>query len=408
MSGRLLVCSLLAVLAVGSAGWDSACADEGAPADRDPPLEERVNKAIDSGVAWLKQAQHKNGSWGPCVSSGISYDGTRTPSPLCHVTGPTTFSLFTLARCGVPRKDPVMLKGLAWVQKHVPKQMQSGGTAGVPYTSYESASAILMLCALYDTGEVVKASSKPQAKPKGTSFSTRHWRLLHACVEHLIGRSRRSRGCQVRSGGFGYYGTSAADGSITQFALLALREAVRAGFPLERIRKDVWTSALKYLKGAQQHNGAYAYRSGHPWTDGITAANLASLLICREQMRRTLDAPNSWFEAKIKKAFAHLGATFDPAVNNVEQKPGADLRHQIARYHYCYLYAIERVGSLAKRHLLGGKDWYRLGAWCLVNWQYADGSWLDFRCMGPKDVLGTCFALLFLKRTTRPAVVTGS
>ena len=76
-------------------------------------------------------------------------------------------------------------------------------------------------------------------------------------------------------------------------------------------------------------------------------------------------------------------------------------------YHYCHLYAIERAGSLARKHLMGQRNWYAEGAQYLVNQQFEDGHWNDIRCMGPQDVLGTCFALLFLKRATRPAVITG-
>ena len=32
------------------------------------------------------------------------------------------------------------------------------------------------------------------------------------------------------------------------------------------------------------------------------------------------------------------------------------------------------------------------------------GGWTDRSCMDPEDTLGTCFALLFLKKATLPAV----
>ena len=80
----------------------------------------------------------------------------------------------------------------------------------------------------------------------------------------------------------------------------------------------------------------------------------------------------------------------------------------MAIYHYCYLYAVERVGALSGRHLVGTTPWYRSGATFLLSRQQDEGQWQDPVCMAPTDVLGTCFALLFLKKATPPAVVTGA
>ncbi len=122
-------------------------------------------------------------------------------------------------------------------------------------------------------------------------------------------------------------------------------------------------------------------------------------------MQRESEVPARWLDPKIKKAFAHLGTVFDPSVNKEEEKEESP--YYTAGYHYCHLYAVERVGSLARRHLIGGRDWYRLGANFLLAKQSFEGSWSDSTCMRPRSTLGTCFALLFLKRATLP-VVTGA
>ena len=60
------------------------------------PLHERINSAIERGVVWLKKAQKSDGSWGPVVGNkeyGVSEAG---PDRDSHVTGPTSFALFTL------------------------------------------------------------------------------------------------------------------------------------------------------------------------------------------------------------------------------------------------------------------------------------------------------------------------
>ena len=372
------------------------------PSPKAPTFEDRVNRAVDRGVAWLKAAQQKDGSWGPCVS-GRSYSGEKRDRT-CYTTGPTSFSLFTLAKCGVGRKDPVVKRGLRWLRKQLKHALKTHRTlADRSYASYESASVILMLTALYEKEEPQRPSRTPVAKPRGSPFSKPNWRRMHECVVHLVGEGKHEPGCQTPGGGFAYYVDSSsdeADVSATQFALLALRAAVRAGYPLDRLRPDVWRRALSFLQKVQQENGAYPYEDGKPWSAAMTAAGLASLLICREQLSQKGERPD-WLEERVDAAFDHLGEIYDPKRNVRENKEVPNW------YHYCYLYAVERVGSLARRHLLGKKDWYRTGARTLIQWQSTNGCWVDKTCMRPEDVLGTCFALLFLKRATRGPVVTG-
>jgi hypothetical protein len=68
-----------------------------------------------------------------------------------------------------------------------------------------------------------------------------------------------------------------------------------------------------------------------------------------------------------------------------------------AQYFY-YLYALERAGMLFGTETMGDKYWYPEGAKVLCDVQKGDGSWGD----GTRD---TCFAILFLKRATRPLEV---
>ena len=367
-----------------------------------PSFATQVNGAIDKGVAWLKKSQQKDGSWGPCVAStDISYNGSRVKDRRCHPTGPTSFALFTLAKCGVPRRDPVMKRGVAWIRKQVKRVFTTQVTAdGLNYDCYESSSIILMLTAMYDAGKEMRAARSPTSKPRGSPFSKSAWRLMHDCVEHLVG-GEQSGGGQTPGGGWAYWlrsKSSDADASSTQFALLALRAAVRAGYPLERQRAGVWGRALDFLLRLQKGDGAFPYKAGEPWTAGMTAAGAASLLICREQLKR-LGEEREGLDGAIDRGLANLGKHYDPAKNVGEKARGG--------YHFCYLYAVERVGALAKRHLLGKQDWYRTGATQLLAWQAPGGQWRDRTCMAPEEVLGTCFALLFLKRATAAAVVTG-
>ena len=57
------------------------------------------------------------------------------------------------------------------------------------------------------------------------------------------------------------------------------------------------------------------------------------------------------------------------------------------------LYAVERAAVLGRRRFLGARDWYAEGSAHLTGRQSPDGSWGG-------SLVDTCFALLFLTRST--------
>ena len=74
-----------------------------------------------------------------------------------------------------------------------------------------------------------------------------------------------------------------------------------------------------------------------------------------------------------------------------------------ADWHYYYLYALERVGMLVPTQHIGRADWYLEGAKHLVEAQQPDGSWNQSTYHNsPAVALDTCYAILFLRRVTRP------
>jgi hypothetical protein len=367
---RVLGLALLAALARGE----------------DPPTPDAIQRAIDAGVRWLKSAQKDGGNWGPCFPDR-AYDGGRASA--AYSLGPTTFALFTLATCGVPKTDPVVQRGLQWFI-----QAEQGD---VRYASYESSATILMLCALNRVAPRKLVRGETRRPPEGSGFSSPEWIRLDERVQHLIGEGS----CYAR-GGFGYWRSEKyADVSATQFAILALRAASFAGYPVEKVRPDVWSGTAAFLIQLQASSGGFPYHAPYPPSPGMTAAALASLLVCREQMALLKQKEPAGLEGAIEKGFAYLDANFDVASNPSPHVEGAEGQ---SYYHYCYLYAIERTGMISGRRELGGKGWYARGAAFLVREQGNMGRWSDDTCMRPEDVLGTCFALLFLKKATIPAV----
>ena len=74
-----------------------------------------------------------------------------------------------------------------------------------------------------------------------------------------------------------------------------------------------------------------------------------------------------------------------------------------AEFVYYYLYALERAGILCGTEAMGTHRWYPEGAKFLVEKQSPDGQW-EHDGDWNKPVWNTCFAILFLKRATRPLV----
>jgi hypothetical protein len=78
----------------------------------------------------------------------------------------------------------------------------------------------------------------------------------------------------------------------------------------------------------------------------------------------------------------------------VEENPGKGDTH-----FFYYLYALERVGVVSRKQFIGDRDWFQEGAAVLLSKQDPEGSW-------NRNLVDTCFALMFLKRTTPPPVLT--
>ena len=199
------------------------------------------------------------------------------------------------------------------------------------------------------------------------------------------GGGRRIPGAQVpkgkNKGGWRYgQGTHGdADLSATQFVLLALRAASQAGYPVEKVSRNVWRDAADYVKRCQRPDGGFAYQVGGGRTTGSMAAcGVGSLIICKEQMLlaqqhdREAPSPPEWIDDAIKKGTNWLDENFV-----IDRNPGH------AGHHYYYLYGIERIGDLAHRKEFGKLDWYTRGARMLVANQDAGGRWQDGTAFRP-------------------------
>ncbi|MEW6026641.1 MAG: HEAT repeat domain-containing protein [Planctomycetota bacterium] len=169
------------------------------------------------------------------------------------------------------------------------------------------------------------------------------------------------------------------DNSCTQYALLGLRACADAYI---EIPQQVWVDAEKHLLRTQDKDGGWNYVMGSGY-GSMTAGGLGALAICKFYLNKDIKD-----DKNVKRAMDWLAANF-----TVRENP------KYSSWHYYYLYALERAGIFANTELFGNNEWYPIGANYLLNEQKPNGSW------GTMPSQDTCFAILFLRRATKPLKV---
>lgn len=326
----------------------AACCAPGGPARAaDRVSAEQVREAVRRGVASLRRAQGADGTW-----QGDS-----------RGNGATALVLLAMYNAGVGAEDPQFAKGLAALG------------AAPSQSTYEAA----LRCQLY----AALAESQPPAARADLQDK------LRSAADYLI------KG-QLPTGMWTYtLDAGAGDNSNTQFALLGLHEAAKAG---AKVPREIWVRAVQYYHGAQGQDGGWGYVAGQPSYGSMTAAGVASLFITGEQQR--VAGPKIFKNGAYPSCGRYLQNTALTAGMNwltknfsVTVNPGKG-----ATWLYYYLYGLERTGMIAGQQNFGKHDWYREGAAFLVADQRADGSW------GGASY-ETAFCVLFLAKGNRPVLI---
>lgn len=373
---------LLAVVVVPVLAKDDPNATK--PADK--RLRKLVADAIDRGAAWLSKRQAEDGSF-----FGGGYGAS-------YPMGPTGLSLLALLHSGVSPRDAGVQRALHLLRKRYRRQKERG--------ALRTYSIAVTIMALVEYGRVLGSRGLPP--------EDRKW--LEEMTKWLVG-------VQSGSGGW-HYPNPAYDHSNSQYALLALKEARRAGV---EVSERVFARALSHFLSAQEKDGprvprfveqggdgvysagrrktaesdrarGWGYVVANPATGSMTAAGVAAVEICRSEL-----AGAEWkrlrenAEVAVRDGLAWLGRSFTVKGN----PPGG------SAWHYYYLYGLERAGVLAGRVYMGEHRWYAEGAKYLVDSQSPDGLWRTARPWRRRggggqaaDVVDHCFALLFLARAT--------
>ncbi|HEY3969376.1 MAG TPA: hypothetical protein VGM05_32790 [Planctomycetaceae bacterium] len=219
------------------------------------------------------------------------------------------------------------------------------------------------------------------------------------------------------------------DTSITQYAVLGLWEATRAGVG---VPKKVWDKAAGWHVTFQNKDGSFSYHPvqgafgyGQGGSHTMTVAGTASLYVARLHLY-----PDAKDIEEVKARPKRRGKKYgllEPAVprpeDGVKDTAALDASYKIttrlaaidkaiaggkawltekftiepkAGHDLYYLYGLERLMALANLKDIDGHDWYAEGAAQLCRTQDAAGGWNDGCGPDPATALG----LLFLGKAT--------
>ncbi len=352
-----------------------------------PPVDEiKVAEAIRKGVAHLLKAPSKEAPYP---------DDWRKPDELI---------LLTFIHAGVPENDPKvqgLLKGMlaAPLEKTYKVALQAMCLEEIDRVKHQERIAqcaqflVDNQCANGQWGygspsEFVKKVEVPEPKdvatgpkPGAVEFKGPGEKTKPKVLQRVAVKKQKE-------------GPASGDNSNTQYAALGLRACYDSGV---RVEEAVVVLAVKWWRESQlpaeEKEGVYAgkgwnYKDRTAQPDkaayhAMTAGGTASLVIYDYLLGREWKS-SSFVKAGMKWLDDHF------AVNT----------------NYYYMYGLERVGVLYGTELIGADDWYRKGAPVILKGQRPDGSWGATRKAGEefRDTWDTCFAILFLKKATRPLV----
>ncbi len=233
---------------------------------------------------------------------------------------------------------------------------------------------------------------------------------IEALVKHLLS-------IQQSWGSWGYPSSSTGDTSMTQYGVLSLWEASRAGFS---VPADVWERVANWLLRTQDPSGVWGYQGTDPGNfqlvaqqqtrPSMGAAGLGSVYICSDQFGLAVSAApaDSNQPAALRPVYKSTqrtraakvdGRLMAAARTRGDEWMSAHYTYDVETFKHYYFYTFERYQSF--REVLTGRsfkhaNWYDEGARKLIATQAADGSWTD----ESKSVPATGFALLFLLRSS--------
>ena len=168
-------------------------------------------------------------------------------------------------------------------------------------------------------------------------------------VEYLLS------GFSPHTNGWGYVQNPADkhyDNSTTQFAALALRDAVDAGI---KVPKNLWRALELRFMSSQTEDGGWDYGKGQTPKSSMTAAAVATLaivrrLLYRDEYDKGRNDKVTRLDDSIDRGLAWLDINFHPNRNEGRLPP--------YEYYAYYLVCIERAAHATGRARFGDHEWF--------------------------------------------------
>jgi hypothetical protein len=355
------------------------------------PLVEKVRKALDGGIAFLKKEQKDqgNGIWSWEKNSALV---------LAQPGGFTTLAMLALLTSGVPSDDPVIRRALPYLRSLEPKQVYVVGLQTMVLT------------------EVAAQEKDPIQRNKDLFQIQKNVDWL---IDSAVTKDRKLR-TGGRLEGWSYTaskGTS-PDNSNTQYALLGLLAGRQAGASID---PQVWQSIHNYYVGnqfkprldsKQREIAGWGYKlpGMERETHTMTAAGLSGLFISALEINTNVQQLDERTGIAAKCGFYPN----DDAVARGMRWLAQEFRFENSPHTFYNVYGIERVGRLSGQRFIGSHDWYRRGCEILTGAvpentgmaQKPDGAFkINGASLDADPVLSTSFGLLFLAKGRTPILI---
>jgi hypothetical protein len=336
-------------------------------------LVDKVKKAIDQGVKFLRSQQRSDGSWEVNIQ-GAGIQG-----------GWTALSVLALLNAGVPANDPAIQRGLRYLRELPDPILKK------PQESQWTYVRALMTMVYAEAGQI---------EDKQRIVDNVNW-----LIKQRVFKNDQFKGWTYSAGM-----RNIADGSNTQYAVLGLWSGRQGGAIINR---EIWEGLRDFYQRTQlsdpkSHDfGGFEYSErGGPMGPGatltMTEAGICGLLIAAMELNSGRETPQP--DGSFKGCGVYPEDTHLKRAMSWMSKRG-NFRLEIPQATFYNLYGIERVGRLSGQRFIGPYDWYREGSQWLVDHQKTDGSWSAQGAWDQWPVVSTSFSLLFLSKGRTPVLI---
>ena len=318
---------------------------------------ERVQAAIQKGVAYLKAQQQKDGKW----LSGSHFLKK-------HPLGSTAVATYALLSCGESANSEHIKKAFAQL---------------IDERGYPKTKRVYTLGLLASALHLAAIENKSYEKPLRN--------LSSALIRYHA------------KGAYGYEipwkpndKHNPLHVSTSQYGILG----VWAGMSANPVSSSYWLAANRWWKANQVSDGGWPYRKGGKSTASMTVAGIASSFLCFDNLYR-----NQFVTCTGGKLPVHIQKGMDWMAKHAKGSIGNPGSHW--NYYYS-LYGFERVGLAAGYKYFGTCDWYADGVDRLLPMQWANGGWPDIggkKAPKCESIVNTSFALIFLLRGQQPVLM---